>query len=481
MRAPAKRLARVIGLVGSNPTPSAIIEIDHDKGNEMETVQDLTNLTVRESADWQSPPRYYTWTVGCQMNKADTERLESALSQMGFLATTTASDADVIVLNSCVVRQSAEDKVVGTITSLKPLKKAKPTTVLAVMGCMVGPNQQSQLQKTFPYVDVFMQPQQYKPLLDLLGNKLDMDWEGCVGTLAPINPEVTTYVPIIHGCDEMCSFCIIPYKRGREVSRTIDDIVNEIEHLVLRGVREVTLLGQTVDAYGNDFQNKADLADLLEAVNEISGIDRIRFLTSHPNYMSKRIIDAVASLPKVCEHINIPIQAGSDRVLEQMRRPYTVQKYLSIIDTIRSTIPSVSLSTDIIVGFPGETRKDFEGTLDVLKKVGFDKVHTAAYSPRPGTIASRKLPDDVSKEEKQDRKHLLEDIQQTINSKINETYNGNQYEVLVEGHERGHWKGRTRTDKIVFFDSTAELLGQLVTVNIQRTGPWSLKGSLVQN
>ena len=164
-----------------------------------------------------------------------------------------------------------------------------------------------------------------------------------------------------------------------------------------------------------------------------------------------------------------------------MRRPYTVQKYLSIIDTIRSTIPSVSLSTDIIVGFPGETREDFEGTLDVLKKVGFDKVHTAAYSPRPGTIASRKLPDDVSKEEKQDRKHLLEDIQQTINSKINETYNGNQYEVLVEGHERGHWKGRTRTDKIVFFDSTAELLGQLVTVNIQSTGPWSLKGSLVQN
>ena len=481
MRAPAKRLARVIGLVGSNPTPSAIIEIDHDKGNEMETVQDLTNLTVRESADWQSPPRYYTWTVGCQMNKADTERLESALSQMGFLATTTASDADVIVLNSCVVRQSAEDKVVGTNTSLKPLKKAKPTTVLAVMGCMVGPNQQSQLQKTFPYVDVFMQPQQYKPLLDLLGNKLDMDWEGCVGTLAPINPEVTTYVPIIHGCDEMCSFCIIPYKRGREVSRTIDDIVNEIEHLVLRGVREVTLLGQTVDAYGNDFQNKTDLADLLEAVNEISGIDRIRFLTSHPNYMSKRIIDAVASLPKVCEHINIPIQAGSDRILEQMRRPYTVQKYLSIIDTIRSTIPSVSLSTDIIVGFPGETREDFEGTLDVLKKGGFDKVHTAAYSPRPGTIASRKLPDDVSKEEKQDRKHLLEDIQQTINSKINETYNGNQYEVLVEGHERGHWKGRTRTDKIVFFDSTAELLGQLVTVNIQSTGPWSLKGSLVQN
>ena len=398
MRAPAKRLARVIGLVGSNPTPSAIIEIDHDKGNEMETVQDLTNLTVRESADWQSPPRYYTWTVGCQMNKADTERLESALSQMGFLATTTASDADVIVLNSCVVRQSAEDKVVGTITSLKPLKKAKPTTVLAVMGCMVGPNQQSQLQKTFPYVDVFMQPQQYKPLLDLLGNKLDMDWEGCVGTLAPINPEVTTYVPIIHGCDEMCSFCIIPYKRGREVSRTIDDIVNEIEHLVLRGVREVTLLGQTVDAYGNDFQNKTDLADLLEAVNEISGIDRIRFLTSHPNYMSKRIIDAVASLPKVCEHINIPIQAGSDRILEQMRRPYTVQKYLSIIDTIRSTIPSVSLSTDIIVGFPGETREDFEGTLDVLKKVGFDKVHTAAYSPRPGTIASRKFPDDVSKQ-----------------------------------------------------------------------------------
>jgi tRNA-2-methylthio-N6-dimethylallyladenosine synthase len=415
------------------------------------------------------------------MNKADTERLESAFSQMGFLPTTTPANADVIVLNSCVVRQSAEDKVVGTITSLKPLKKAKPTTILAVMGCMVGPNQQRELQKTFPYVDVFMQPQQYKPLLDLLGNKLDMDWEGCVGTLAPLNPQVTTYVPIIHGCDEMCSFCIIPYKRGREVSRTIDDIVNEIEHLVPRGVREVTLLGQTVDAYGNDLKEKVDLANLLEAVNEITGIDRIRFLTSHPNYMSKRIIEAVASLPKVCEHINIPIQAGSDSVLERMRRPYSVHKYLSIIDTIRATVPSVSISTDIIVGFPGETEEDFEGTIRVLEEVRFDKVHTAAYSPRPGTIASRKIPDDVPTEEKQRRKHFLENLQQDINSKINNTYLGNRYQILVEGHERGRWKGRTRTDKIVFFESKSELLGKLVIVEVQSTGPWSLKGTLIQD
>jgi tRNA-2-methylthio-N6-dimethylallyladenosine synthase len=447
----------------------------------MDTTQELLNLKIQESTEWQSPPRYYTWTVGCQMNKADTERLESAFSQMGFLPTTTPANADVIVLNSCVVRQSAEDKVVGTITSLKPLKKAKPTTILAVMGCMVGPNQQRELQKTFPYVDVFMQPQQYKPLLDLLGNKLDMDWEGCVGTLAPLNPQVTTYVPIIHGCDEMCSFCIIPYKRGREVSRTIDDIVNEIEHLVPRGVREVTLLGQTVDAYGNDLKEKVDLANLLEAVNEITGIDRIRFLTSHPNYMSKRIIEAVASLPKVCEHINIPIQAGSDSVLERMRRPYSVHKYLSIIDTIRATVPSVSISTDIIVGFPGETEEDFEGTIRVLEEVRFDKVHTAAYSPRPGTIASRKIPDDVPTEEKQRRKHFLENLQQDINSKINNTYLGNRYQILVEGHERGRWKGRTRTDKIVFFESKSELLGKLVIVEVQSTGPWSLKGTLIQD
>ena len=446
----------------------------------MDTAQELLNLRAIKSNEWQSPPRYYTWTVGCQMNKADTERLESAFSQMGFLPTATPGDADIIVLNSCVVRQSAEDKVVGTITSLKPLKKARPNTVLAVMGCMVGPNQQRQLSQTFPYVDVFMQPQQYKPLLDLLGDKLDMDWEGCVGTLAPLNPQVTTYVPIIHGCDEMCSFCIIPYKRGREVSRTIDDIVNEIEHLVPRGVREVTLLGQTVDAYGNDFSTKTDLADLLGAVNQINGIDRIRFLTSHPNYMSERIIEAVASLPKVCEHINIPIQAGSDTVLERMRRPYSVEKYLSIIETIRKTIPDVSISTDIIVGFPGETQQDFEGTVKVLEEVRFDKVHTAAYSPRPGTIAWRKIPDDVSAEEKQDRKHFLEDMQQSINSQINETYMGNRYQVLVEGHERGRWKGRTRTDKIVFFDNSAELLGQVVTVDIHSTGPWSLQGNLVQ-
>jgi tRNA-2-methylthio-N6-dimethylallyladenosine synthase len=446
----------------------------------MDTTQTLFNLSALESAGWQSPPRYYTWTVGCQMNKADTERLESAFSQMGFLPTTSPTTADVIVLNSCVVRQSAEDKVVGTITSLKPLKKANPTTVLAVMGCMVGPNQERQLREKFPYVDVFMQPQQYKPLLDLLGERLDMDWEGCVGTLAPLNPQVTTYVPIIHGCDEMCSFCIIPYKRGREVSRTIDDIVAEIEHLVPKGVREVTLLGQTVDAYGNDFSAKTDLADLLEAVNDINGIDRIRFLTSHPNYMSKRIIEAVASLSKVCEHINIPIQAGSDSVLARMRRPYSVEKYLSIIDTIRETVPSVSLSTDIIVGFPGESDADFEGTVRVLEEVRFDKVHTAAYSPRPGTIAWRKIPDDVPAEQKQLRKHFLEDLQQGINAAINDRYTGKSYQILVEGHERGRWKGRTRTDKIVFVDSDTDLLGKLVTVDIQSSGPWSLQGTLVR-
>ena len=325
---------------------------------------------------------YYIWTIGCQMNKADSERLESALGQMGLSPTKTPKEADVVVLNSCVVRQSAEDKVVGMLTSLKPLKQKDPEKIVALMGCMVGPKTLP-LQKRFPYVDAFMQPQQFEPLINLLGERMGIDPDGCVGPLVA-RADVTTYIPIIHGCDKFCSFCIIPYRRGREVSRSVEDIVREANLLAQRGVREVTLLGQNVDSYGHDLPGDEDLGDLLAAVNDVDGLERVRFLTSHPNDMSNHIIDMVAELDKVCEHVNLPLQAGDDEILQRMRRGYTNDQYRLLIDKIRDRIPNVSLSTDLIVGFCGETEAQFERTVELIRDTRFDKVHAAAYSTRAG-------------------------------------------------------------------------------------------------
>ncbi|MSQ22771.1 MAG: tRNA (N6-isopentenyl adenosine(37)-C2)-methylthiotransferase MiaB [Dehalococcoidia bacterium] len=424
------------------------------------------------------PSSYYIWTIGCQMNKADSDRLESALVHLGLKPTQTPQQADVVVLNSCVVRQSAEDKVVGMLSSLKPLKQRDSGRVVALMGCMVGPKTDA-LQSKFPYVDVFMRPQQYKPLLDLLGNRMGVDAEGCLATFAPARVSVTAYIPIIHGCDKFCTFCIIPYRRGREVSRPIQDIVHETELLTARGVKEVTLLGQNVDSYGHDLPSSPDLADLLAATNAVDGLQRVRFLTSHPNDMSGRIIEAVATLDKVCEHINLPFQAGDDHVLAAMRRGYTSDDYLRLVERIRATVPNVSLSTDLIVGFPGETEEAFQRSVGLLQEVQFDKVHVAAYSTRPGTIASRTQPDDVPHEEKKRRFAEIERLQEEILTTINARLQGATTEVLVEGREKGKWSGRNRNDKLVFFEDERELLGQLVNVRIEKTSPWSLQGVAV--
>ncbi len=420
---------------------------------------------------------YHLWTIGCQMNIADSERLSSALEQLGLMPVDRPADADVVVLNSCVVRQSAEEKVVGTLTSWQPIKKKNPDQVFALMGCMVGPDT-SQLRRRFPYVDVFMRPQQYGPLLDMVGQRLGLDWEGCLETLTPNRPGPTCYVPIIHGCDLMCTFCIIPYRRGRQVSRPVDEVVKEVELLSARGVREVTLLGQTVDAYGHDLPGKPDLAELLHGLNGVDGLDRIRFLTSHPSFMSDSIIDAVASLPKVCEHINLPVQSGDDQVLSRMRRPYTSAEYLAVIGRIKDALPHVSLSTDVIVGFPGETRQEYKRSLDLVAQVRFDKVHIAAYSTRPGTVADRTMDDDVTLEEKTERRVGLEQLQEKILAEINNDLVGQEAEILVEGRLRGKWQGRTRSNKLVFFEHQDDYLGQLVRVKITQSTPWSLQASL---
>ena len=419
---------------------------------------------------------YYIWTVGCQMNKADSERMESALGQMGLGPTESPGDADVIVLNSCVVRESAEDRVIGMLTSLKPLKQKNPEKVLALMGCMVGP-QTKALQKRYPYVDAFMQPQQFSRLLDIVGERFGIDPEGCVGPLTA-RADVATYIPIIHGCDKFCTFCIIPYRRGREVSRPVDEIVLEARMLARRGVKEVTLLGQNVDSYGHDLSGSIDLGDLLSAVNEVEELERVSFLTSHPNDMSDHIIDTIAQLDKVCEHVNLPFQAGDDQVLKNMRRGYTNDEYRAKIERIRNRIPNVSMATDLIVGFCGETEEQFERTLEMVKDMKFDKVHAAAYSTRPGTIAARMMEDNVPHEEKQRRLKAITSLQETVLTEINSTLEGTTQEILVEGLKRGRWFGRNRNDKLVYFDEDFNRSGEMVTVKIDRVGPWSLHGTL---
>ena len=431
---------------------------------------------------------YHIWTIGCQMNTADSERLASALEQLGLESAGNAKDADVVVLNSCVVRQSAEDKVVGNLGAVSRLKKQDPDRVIALMGCMVG-SKTEQLERRFPYVDVFMRPQQFEPLLDLVGDRLSLDWEGCVGNLAPTRPDVSCHVPIIHGCDLMCTFCIIPYRRGRQVSRPVDEVAREVELLVSRGVKEVTVLGQTVDAYGHDLPpasdkygdgGRPDLATLLTRLNGVDGLERIRFLTSHPNYMSRNIIEAVAGLPRVCEHINLPVQAGDDEVLARMRRNYTRADYIALVEEIRDTVPGASLSTDIIVGFPGETEAQFQRTLELVEQLRMDKVHCAAYSTRPGTIADRTMEDDLPQEEKISRRERVDALQESILTEINAELVDSEFEVLVEARNKGKWQGRTRSNKLVFFpiaeDDARDRLGELVNVRVDRTGPWSLQG-----
>ena len=413
--------------------------------------------------------QYYIWTIGCQMNKAESERLGSYLEQLGYQATDTAEEADLIVLNSCVVRQSAENRVVNKLQSLRALRRAKPSKTLAVTGCLVN-SKVDQLKKSFPYVDYFFQPGDYPPWLE----------KPKAAPVLPQHPSSSTFVPVIQGCDNFCAYCIVPYRRGRERSRSIPEIVCEVRELVHRGVREVTLLGQNVDSYGHDLPNKPDLADLLSGLNTIDGLARIRFLTNHPKDMSAKLIEAIAYLDKVCEQISLPVQSGSDDMLKAMRRGYTAEQYRQLVTKIRSKIPGAALSTDVIVGFPSETERQFQQTVNLLSELRFDTVHVAAYSPRPGTIAAREFEDNIPPTEKKGRLNTIEQLQERIATEINAQLLGKTVEILVEGKVKDKWQGRTRSGKLVFFSDNNDCLGKLMNIRIEKTSPWSLQGKVIK-
>lgn len=418
---------------------------------------------------------YHIWTVGCQMNKSDSERLATGLEELGLQENNDLESSDVIVLNTCVVRQSAEDTATGLLGKLKKIKNIKPETVIGVMGCMVGPNSKT-LSRRFPHVDAWARPQEFEKILDPVAQVVDNDLSGCAPDLVPGKPKVATFIPIIHGCDKFCSFCIIPYRRGRETSRTIQDIYQETKLLIDRGVKEVTLLGQNVDSYGHDLNPKSDLADLFYSIHDIEGLERIRFLTSHPNDMSIKIIEAIRDLPKVCETINLPFQAGDDEILKVMRRGYSREEYFEKVDLIRETIPNVSMTTDLIIGFPDETESQFHKSVEVLEKIRFDKVHASIYSERPGTIASRKYRDNIPKEEKKRRMQIILNLQEKICLENNIKFEDQELEVLVEGEKKGKLFGRSRLDKLVYFQGDKSIIGQMIMVRITNSSPWSLSG-----
>jgi len=415
-------------------------------------------------------PQYYIWTIGCQMNKAESERLGSYLEQLGYQPTPTAEEADLVVLNSCVVRQSAENRVINKLNSLKSLKRLCPGLTLAVTGCLVD-SEVDQLKNNFPQIDYLFKPGDYPQWL----GKAEL------AQVLPQHPSPSTFVPIIQGCNNFCSYCIVPYRRGRERSRPIEEITDEVKELVHRGVKEVTLLGQNVDSYGHDLPNQPDLADLLTELNTIDGLARIRFLTNHPKDMSTKLIEAIAYLDKVCEQISLPAQSGDNDILKAMRRGYTVEHYRQLITQIRSKIPAVALSTDVIVGFPSESSQQFQQTVNLLSELRFDTVHVAVYSPRPETIASRQFEDNIPLAEKRERLHIIEQLQESIAAEINAHLLDKTVEVLVEGRKKGKWQGRTKTGKLVFFNNNNDCLGQPVKIRIERTSPWSLQGKIESN
>ena len=413
------------------------------------------------------------------MNVADSQRVASALERLGYEGTPQAEEADVIVLNTCVVRQSAEDKAYGRLSSLRPLKEKRPDLVINLMGCLVGVRNHDRLKERFPYVDVFSPPSDPSPLVSFLTQHEVQEMEesetnqrfaimdgDLVLPAAERNQLVSGFIPIVYGCSHACTFCIIPYKRGVERSRPPEEIMREARAMVAQGVKEITLLGQIVDRYGLDQPDYPTLSGLLVRLNAVEGLERIRFLTSHPNWMNDELLDTVASLPKVCPHIEVPVQAGNDEVLANMRRGYTNEQYRKLVERIRERIPGVSIATDIIVGFPGETEAQFQDTYDLLADLKLDVAHLARYSSRPGTVATRRMVDNVTEEEKMRRFRLLEELQERVVGEINARYLDQTVDVLFEDKVKQRWRGRTPTNKLVFVETDEDLRGKIKPVKI---------------
>ncbi len=489
-------------------------------------------------------PRFHVWTLGCQMNQSDSEEMAGALLAAGCAEAPGLESADLVVINSCAIREAAEHKVIGRMGALSRLKAANPALRVVLTGCSVRADDAVDLRRRYPAVDLFLRPDQEPELtvrlglgtatsasavpdattLQRVGRSVAATADRLPGTRAAAVADGTilrrggtqAWLPIIYGCDKTCTYCIVPFSRGPERSRPFDDVVAEARTLAAAGVRDVTLLGQNVNSYGHDLDpdprfrdvvaartlgrdlalgGRPDMAALLRAIDDIRdddgrpAIPRLRFVTSHPWDLSARLIGAVAECESVCEHLHLPVQAGDDAVLHRMGRQYTIDAYLDLVARLRAAVPDICLTTDVIVGFCGETEPQFQRTLELLRTVRYDGVFAAAYSPRPGTPASR-LADDVPPATKRRRLNELLDLQEGIGLARNQAWVGRQVEVLVDqvrpprSHDHDvpvddqspRVAGRTRHNKLVHLDGEAELLGRFVTALVERAGPYALMG-----
>ncbi len=438
------------------------------------------------------PLRYSIETFGCAMNENDSERLCGMLSEMGYSECTARAESDLIIFNTCCVRENAEQKVYGHLGALKKLKEINPNLIIAICGCMMQqPQIVEYIKKTYKHVGIIFGTHNLYKFPELLNTAINTkktvidvwDSTGSIAENMPIIRKDTlkAWVTVMYGCNNFCSYCIVPYVRGRERSRSLEEIRNEVEVLAKDGCKEITLLGQNVNSYGKDLEGNFTFASLLRELNTIKGIERIRFMTSHPKDLSYDLIFAIRDCDKVCEHLHLPVQAGSSRILEDMNRKYSKEQYLGLIEKIKQHIPGIALSTDIIVGYPGETEQDFEETLDVVSKVKFDMAYTFLYSKRTGTPAA-KSPNQISEEVMKARFDRLLELQNSISRQLNDKLLGKEVEVLVEGlskNSKTTYTGRTRENKIVNFKGNSDLVGKMVKIKIDTIQTWSLAGKLV--
>ncbi|HWO40731.1 MAG TPA: tRNA (N6-isopentenyl adenosine(37)-C2)-methylthiotransferase MiaB [Candidatus Eisenbacteria bacterium] len=436
--------------------------------------------------------RLYIQTYGCQMNRYDSERIARIMAPLGYVATEDPEAADLILLNTCSVRDKAEQKVYSALGSWKELKARRQDLIIGVGGC-VAQQEGERLLKRVPHLDLVFGTHNIHKLPELV-RLVESSRQRPVETAFYRDPSymedpeapllvrgATAFVTIMQGCNKVCSFCIVPHVRGREMSRPSGRILAEVESLARRGVKEVTLLGQNVNSYGKLTPGELSFPELLRRIDRIEGLERIRFTTSHPHDLSPELIEAYATVAKLCEHLHLPVQSGADSVLRRMRRGYTRAEYLDRIFRLRQRRPDIALSTDVIVGFPGESEAEFEATLELLAEVQYDEVFSFTYSPRPQTVSAKIYPDDVAQEIKKQRLQRLQTLQQAISLRRNREQIGNIEEILVEGSAKlknGQLMGRTRTNRIVNFSGSGELAGTLAQVRIIGATANSLLGKL---
>jgi len=427
----------------------------------------------------KEPKKYLIITFGCQMNEHDSEVMGGILEEMGYRPAATREEADIILINTCCVRETAENKVYGLLGELRKFKKNKPGLLVGIGGCMTQQESAAKkIKKRFPHVSLIFGTHNLPRLKELVQQAL-ASRRAVLELLPGTGPKperlprkraagIKAWVVITYGCNNYCTYCIVPYVRGPERSRLSRDILAEVRVLASRGIKEVTLLGQNVNSYGRDLPDGADFAGLLAEVNKVEGIERIRFTTSHPRDFCNRLIEAISGYAKVCEHIHLPVQSGSNHVLQMMGRGYTREYYLDLLEKIRQAIPGVAITTDIMVGFPGETGEDFAQTMDLVDKARFDNAFTFIYNPRPGTPAAL-LPEQLEASVKRERIKALIEKQNNISREINECETGRIHQILVEGYDKKNpqlFSGRTRTNKLVIFNGPPELIGCLVDVEI---------------